>query len=601
MRTKSNRTRLTIRQALIAIAGGLIVLLVVLLFEDILLLNKLQATLERDTELALAAQTSSDILSNTTEAISYLREVALTGNLDNEGSAHALIYTAQLKLNILAPEIGADVLATLNTQLGELGPQGVQMAKAYLLDGREAGNRILYQPDTGFEARTQALLAELAQIAYRLQDLSRSNAEALAAAGSQARTLLIGTTGVLLILVPIALYLLYRKLIGTIDHMIHVVEKITAGDYGARCRLGEGDELQVLAAAFDTLLDERVEQLARIEQENDSLNSSIIRILEATGELADRDLRVDIPVTDDVTGAISDSINAAVSDISIVLQEVRQIALQVTESSASVDEQANTVYRAADNSLSVLERTLEQLDQASSSMAQVVSLAGHCQDVAADATRSTQDGLTSVLGMTEGMSRIREAIQETSKRIKRLGDRSQEISGIVGIIKDITERTHVLALNARIQASTAGEAGRGFSVVAEEVKALADSSRKATDQIASLIHNIQLETNDTIATMEKTVAEVVSGAERSETAGQQMVATQETTNTLAEVVREIAGSSEHQAQLTEAITKSAGALKARSLETQGEIERQREQTTNLADYAERLTRSVSQFKLPEAS
>lgn len=594
-------SRVTIRQALIALAVGVVALLVVLLIENVLILSKLDRSLERDNELATAMLAASDLLSNTGTAISNLRDIALTGDLDSDARARSLIADAKAELGAVAPELESGVVQSLERQLDELEPVGIEMARAYLLDGREAGNRIMYESITGFDARAQQLTTELSQVAQRIRGNLENNAAELTRSAAGAQTTLITTIVLLLILVPVAFYLLYRKLIGSIDAISNVVEKLTGGDYSARCRLSGGDELAVLASAFDRLLDERVEQLAQIERENDALNNSIIRILEATGELAQRDLRVNIPVTDDVTGAMSDAINGAVADIAAVLNDVRQIALQVRDSSTSVDHRADVVSRAADTNLEVLEQTLEQLNQASQSMAQVVDLAARCEAVAVDATRSTQDGLTSVVSTTEGMTRIREAIQETSKRIKRLGERSQEISGIVGIIKDIAERTHVLALNARIQASSAGEAGRGFSVVAEEVKTLADSSRKATDQIASLIQNIQVETNDTIATMEKAVTEVVNGAELSEQAGAQMTATQQTTNTLADVVRAIASASGEQAEITKAIAKSAGALKERSLETRKEAETHRQESAKLAEIAERLTGSVGQFRLPEAS
>ncbi|MBK1722953.1 methyl-accepting chemotaxis protein [Thiocystis violacea] len=593
--------RISIRRALSALAIGMVGLLVLLLVEDILLLNKLDNALGRDNELATAMLASSDALSETGDAISHLRNIALTGDLESDAQARALLAGVNTRLGDIALGEDSRFVEDLRRKLADLGPLGVQMSKAYLLEGREAGNRLMYEPETGFKAVAGDVLGALQENSRAIRGQLQTNSTELAAAGSQARSVLIATTTLLLVLVPLAIYLLYRKIIGSTDHIIRVVETITAGDYSARCRLGNGDELHVLATAFDRLLDERVEQFAEIQKENDSLNNSIIRILEATGDLANRDLRINVPVTDDVTGAISDSINGAVADIAEVLNDVRGIAERVKEGSASVDRQANTVSHAADMNLSILEKTLEKLSQASTSMAQVVELADRCQVVAAEATSSTEQGLSSVLSTTEGMSRIRESIQETSKRIKRLGERSQEISGIVGIIKDIAERTHVLALNARIQASSAGEAGRGFSVVAEEVKTLADSSRKATDQIASLIHNIQLETNDTIATMEKAVSEVVSGAELSEQARQQMVATRTTANVLADVVQQIAGSSARQAELTGEIADSADVLRQQSLETHKELTVQREQSANLAGFAEQLTRSVAVFQLPQAS
>ena len=199
------------------------------------------------------------------------------------------------------------------------------------------------------------------------------------------------------------------------------------------------------------------------------------------------------------------------------------------------------------------------------------------------------------------MESIRETIAETEKRIKRLGERSQEISGIVNLINTIAERTHVLALNASMQAAVAGEAGRGFAVVAEEVQRLAESSRNATEQIATLVNNIQVETNETINTVNKTIEQVVAGSEQAQKAGEQMRRTQEITAQLVEQVRHIAGASEQQkamsAQLLEAVQKIGSSTE----NTAEQIQAQNRETDSLLDTARQLVDSVSVFKLPQAA
>jgi twitching motility protein PilJ len=198
------------------------------------------------------------------------------------------------------------------------------------------------------------------------------------------------------------------------------------------------------------------------------------------------------------------------------------------------------------------------------------------------------------------MESIRETISETEKRIKRLGERSQEITGIVNLINTISERTHVLALNASMQAAVAGEAGRGFAVVAEEVQRLAESSRSATQQIGALVGNIQLETNETITTVNKTIGQVVAGSEQAQKAGEQMRVTQQITGELVAQVQRIASSSQAQKSAAQELLKSVEAIGHSTERTAQQIETQNQETESLMDSARRLVASVNVFKLAQA-
>jgi twitching motility protein PilJ len=198
----------------------------------------------------------------------------------------------------------------------------------------------------------------------------------------------------------------------------------------------------------------------------------------------------------------------------------------------------------------------------------------------------------------KGMEGIRESIAEAEKRIKRLGERSQEITGIVNLINTIAERTHVLALNASMQAAAAGDAGRGFAVVAEEVQRLAESSRQATQQIAQLVNNIQIETADTINTVNKTISQVVSGSELAAKSGAQMRETQQSTASLVELVKRITASAQVQMKITTELRNRVHQIGASTEKTAAEILLQSEATTDLSKSADRLVESVRVFKLP---
>jgi methyl-accepting chemotaxis protein len=197
------------------------------------------------------------------------------------------------------------------------------------------------------------------------------------------------------------------------------------------------------------------------------------------------------------------------------------------------------------------------------------------------------------------MASIRETIAEAEKRIKRLGERSQEISGIVNLINTISERTHVLSLNAAMQAAIAGDAGRGFAVVAEEVQRLAESSRNATSQIATLINNIQIETNETIGTVNRTIEQVVTGSQLAQKAGEQMRESQKITENLAELVQRISISTEMQNQAAIELRKQVDGIGRSTAETSQQIKEQTAETSLLADAAKQLNAAVSVFKLPQ--
>jgi methyl-accepting chemotaxis protein len=261
-------------------------------------------------------------------------------------------------------------------------------------------------------------------------------------------------------------YFTARHFTKATGQLAEAVDKVAAGDSTARSNVKSGDELETLSVAFDKMVVERVGALAQKEKESELLNNSIIDILRSVAKTAQGDLTVRAPVREDITGALSDAINS------------------MSESTAKT-------------------------------LAGVTTMSNEVRS-------ASQDGRDTVLQTSRGMNEIRSTIQETGKRIKRLGERSQEITGIVKLIDDIAERTSVLALNANMQAAMAGEAGRGFRVVADEVQRLAERSKEATDQIGKLVNTIQSETNETMVTMDRAIGEVVKGGELADRAAEKV-------------------------------------------------------------------------------
>ncbi len=394
--------------------------------------------------------------------------------------------------------------------------------------------------------------------------------------------------------------MIYFSITSPIKSISQVVEQVVRGDLDARTGLTSNDELGQLAQAFDSMLQERVATMTRESDENEKLNNSVISLLEAVSDLSERDLTVSVPVAEDVTGPVADAMNMMANETARVLGQIRDISSRVANSAAMVETQGSKINQLADDERQIIEDTMTKLDEASKAMNLIARQAKASNDIAAKATHSTQEALEKVTQTAVGMNEIRETIAETEKRIKRLGERSQEINGVVEIINNIAERTHILALNASMQAAAAGEAGRGFSVVANEVQRLAESSRDSTSEIAGLVGNIQAETAETMAAMNRAIAQVVEGSELAQACGVQMQTTQQTTAELVAAVEMIAKRSLLQARVNNSLRDQTQQAQKSTQETNAELKLQADQTSNLVEFSRQLIESVSVFKLPAA-
>ena len=383
-----------------------------------------------------------------------------------------------------------------------------------------------------------------------------------------------------------------------LDHLRETVEKLAQGDDEARARLQSKDELGQLGNAFDKMMDERVATQNTIKRENEQLNNAVLNLLSAVAQLSRKDLTVKLPVTEDVTGPVADALNLLTRETGKVLAEVTNISADVTSASLKVKEQADELKAVGKAEQDKVEKTAESLAAAAETMNQIAELAKVCNAAADNAIKSTQRALQTVTNTVGGINSTRDTIRETEKRIKRLGERSQEISGVVNLINTIAERTHILALNASMHAASAGEAGRGFAVVADEVQRLAESARQATAQIANLVSNIQVETADTVTTMNAAIAQVVEGSKLAEQAGEQMQHTQASTAELVSLVQQIAGRSQEQAQVSNDLEQRASEIRKSSEQTSRKLEEAGQYTDNLVEYARSLLSAVRVFKLP---
>jgi methyl-accepting chemotaxis protein len=425
--------------------------------------------------------------------------------------------------------------------------------------------------------------------------------EALNQLNSQSliRALLIGLGVVLVAGFLVAMFL--RRFLAPIQKLSDTVQQVASGNTAARTGLTEQDEIGQLGRSFDGLLDDRIASLEKAGKENETLNNSVIALLQTVFQLGNRDLTARAPVTEDIIGTVSSSINQLSDETGRTLAEVQDIAEQVRKTSEAVRVQSVMVEETARSEREALESMSTNLTLATDQLTQMASLSDQSNKAAEQAATATQSALVAVDGTVKGMDQLRDSISDMEKRFKRLGERSQEISTAVQLINAISERTHVLALNASMQAATAGEAGRGFAVVAEEVQRLSDSSRQATAQISQLVGNIQAETNETLFTVNRLIGEVVKQSELAQRAGTQMNQTQVTTQQLVGLVRQIAAFSDQQAKLATSLQQSVLDINQGTEQTSSAIAEQTASTQTLADFSRRLTQAVGQFKLPEQS
>lgn len=332
-------------------------------------------------------------------------------------------------------------------------------------------------------------------------------------------------------------------------------------------------------------------------QANAANQSAILRLMNELQKVADGDLTVHTTVSEDITGAIADSVNYTVEALRGLVAQVMQMAARVAATSDQVKEMSSQLTASAEKQARKIQETGQSMLQMSIQITDVSISANESADVARHSVVVAERGAKAVEDAVKAMNEIREQIQETSKRIKRLGESSQVIGEITDLISDITEQTNVLALNAAIQAASAGEAGRGFSVVAEEVQRLAERSSAATREIGALVRMIQTDTHDAVAAMEKSTAGVVEGAVLSDAAGAALSDIRRVSNQLAELIQGMSLSTEHQAVFANAVAQNI-----QGILTENEIiEQSREQVAALYnalwDSAKQLENSVARFRI----
>jgi twitching motility protein PilJ len=362
----------------------------------------------------------------------------------------------------------------------------------------------------------------------------------------------------------------------------------------ARVQLLDSRTRQVLAEGQRVEAEHQEQEAKRV---NDANQAAILRLMNELQTVAEGDLTQEATVTEDITGAIADSVNYTVEELRSLVSNVQNTAARVAQTTADVDATSTELLAASNEQLHEIRETGKSVVDMAGRINEVSAQAQESAAVARQSLQAAESGLQAVQNAIGGMNSIRDQIQETSKRIKRLGESSQEIGEITELISDITEQTNVLALNAAIQAASAGEAGRGFSVVAEEVQRLAERSADATRQIAALVKAIQTDTQDAIGAMERSTQGVVEGAKLSDNAGTALTEIDRVSRRVADLIEQISNSASREAGLANVVADNIQHIFAVTEQTGEGTRATANQVRELSRMAEELRQSVSRFKI----
>jgi methyl-accepting chemotaxis protein len=419
-------------------------------------------------------------------------------------------------------------------------------------------------------------------------------------AGKQAGGGATETTGLFIaggVAVIVSIILAWRlgAIVTPVHQLAEFSERLAAGDPRARADVQSNDDFGYIAENLNRAV-AKVSKANSNQEASESLQRSITELLAVINQVARGELALRGKVTNDALGNVTDSVNYMLDNFTKVLERVRKAAMEVTTCSNNILVAADEMQAGATQQDQEITNTSSAVEELTVSMKQVSNNAEASAEAARRALDAAEQGNRAVRDTLEGMQRIRSSVQATAKKIKSLGDRSLEISEIINVINDITEQTNLLALNAAIEAARAGEAGRGFAVVADEVRKLAEHSRSATKDIAALIKAIQAETNEAVVVMEEGTKEVESGATLADQAGRALDAISSVVRQSAELVQEISLASKQQVRGTEGV--------AHAMQIISNITRQTSQGTRgtvatvsqLVKLSDQLNEALSQFR-----
>ena len=425
-------------------------------------------------------------------------------------------------------------------------------------------------------------------------------------AGSGSTTfglVILGCAITALLLVFTINYFVQRRIKDKLLGLNDVCRDYASGDRSARASVQGDDEFAMLSNSLNSVFDGQgggaSPQVSAGGGDAAALQAQIEKLLQEVSAVGDGDLRVQAEVTPDTLGVLADSFNYMIEELAKVVGRVQSTAVQVTNSTRRILDRSADLAQASETQVEQISQTSQAVEALAVFIQNVAQNAMTSVEVAQEALRSATSGQQSVRQTIDGMMLIRENVQETSKKIKRLGERSNEIGEIVRIIEDIADQTNLLALNAAIQSAMAGEHGRGFAVVADEIRLLAERSTESTKRIATLVKSIQGDTYDAVVAMEDSTQEVVKGSQLADEAGRALNSIYSAVERQAKMIESIARSAQEQTPVSEAVAVTMVQISEVIRQTDAGTQEAAVSVSYLAELSEQLRASVSTFRLPE--
>jgi twitching motility protein PilJ len=400
-------------------------------------------------------------------------------------------------------------------------------------------------------------------------------------------------------------YFVRRRVLDRVQGLVDVCRKYTAGDHSVRALVTGDDEFAMLSMSLNTLFDNQgfssggTAAPASSSSDAAALQAQIEKLLQEVSAVGDGDLRVQAEVTPDTLGVLADSFNYMIEELAKVVGRVQATAMQVTNATRRILDRSDELAQASSTQVEQISQTTEAVEALAIFIQNVARNAQLSAEAAQDALHNADTGQQAVRQSIDGMIVIRENVQETSKKIKRLGERSNEIGEIVRIIEDIADQTNLLALNAAIQSAMAGEHGRGFAVVADEIRLLAERSTESTKRIATLVKSIQGDTFEAVVAMEDSTQEVVKGSQLADEAGRALNSIYTAVERQAQMIETIAHAANEQAQVSENVAVAMGQISEITRQTNAGTQEAAMSVSYLAELADQLRASVSTFRLPD--
>ncbi|GHO42964.1 methyl-accepting chemotaxis protein [Ktedonospora formicarum] len=415
--------------------------------------------------------------------------------------------------------------------------------------------------------------------------------------------LIIGCAVVVVLLVLIVNYLMQRRVKDRVQGLIEACREYANGDRSARVAVNGDDDFAVLGMSINSLLEHQSPTpnaaLGSGGSDAAALQAQIEKLLQEVSAVGDGDLRVQAEVTPDTLGVLADSFNYMIEELAKVVGRVQSTAVQVTNATRRILDGSNELTQASETQVAQISQTTEAVEALAVFIQSVAKNAQTSVDVSQQALRNATNGQQAVRQTIEGMMLIRENVQETAKKIKRLGERSNEIGEIVRIIEDIADQTNLLALNAAIQSAMAGEHGRGFAVVADEIRLLAERSTESTKRIATLVKSIQGDTYEAVVAMEDSTQEVVKGSQLADNVERSLNSIYADVERQAQMIESIAHAANEQTSVSEAVAVAMGRISEITRQTDSNTQEAAVSVSYLAELAEQLRASVSTFRLPD--